>query len=106
MAFSTTVEKVSLLNATPGLVVVTGTFTNTGGSTGGVINPASPTTNNSTETLTGFTTIWGWVINNAVTQAATQNKEVKSNSGGQDIVTLTCVADEDGTWTMICYAGA
>ena len=67
-----------------GLAFTTGTYTNTGGSTGGAIT-------------TGLHEVLYFKANYEASAAGTAN--LNSISGG--IVTVTTVANEDGTWLAI-----
>lgn len=82
MAFSFTVNLQSPDGC--GVGITTGTYTNTGGSTGGVIN-------------TGFNKVYYFDANCMTSQAGEMNYCLVDGAS----VTLTTVADEDGQWMAI-----
>jgi len=83
MAFSSTIEKKAVMGD---LRVYTGTFTNTGGSTGGNITTSLSRVLHMTLTPTGA----------AVSADAAAVNETMPFSGGD--VTVVTTADVDGTW--------
>lgn len=110
MAFVTNeTNVVKMAGYTPALVLVTGTYTNSGGGTGGVVSPGYT---NSSGTLTAITnaasagcrTMVGSPWFQPGTEDATTPKSVVAynTTRDRDECTLTTAADSTGFYFMYC----
>jgi hypothetical protein len=110
MAFVTTeTAAVSGGGSFPALVEITGTYTSSGGGTGGVIAPGYTNSSGSFTAVTaglstGCLKIF-YVTLTPTTEDATTPKAIVSYDStlDRDIVTVTSVANATGTYLLKCY---
>lgn len=104
MAFITTESKFILVSGpAEGLGLLVGTYTNTQGSTGGVIVPGTPTTGAAAEGSVGLRKIIGngWYAGGVTGVDDISAVVSYDTTFDRDIITLGTAADADGTYYIL-----